>query len=68
VFLLNEIHVSNKREVDIADLSIHVSEASNDTLSEKFLALNIDNLNQIHVNEALNNVVRKTEVKMPLHY
>ncbi|XP_060599474.1 uncharacterized protein LOC132753082 [Ruditapes philippinarum] len=58
-FLLNEI--SNKREVDIADLSIHVSEALNDTLNQKFLALDMDNLNQTYVNEALHNVIRKTE-------
>ncbi|XP_060584676.1 uncharacterized protein LOC132740724 [Ruditapes philippinarum] len=58
-FLINEI--SNNPEVDIADLSIHVSEALNDTLNQKFLALDRDNLNQTNVNEALHNVIRKTE-------
>ncbi|XP_060554950.1 uncharacterized protein LOC132715874, partial [Ruditapes philippinarum] len=59
-FLINEISNNRKVEVDIADLSIHVSEALNDTLNQKFLALDMDNLNQTHVNEALHNVIRKT--------
>ncbi|XP_053376351.1 uncharacterized protein LOC128547465 [Mercenaria mercenaria] len=63
-YLLNKVLKNN--DTDLADLSIHVSEASDDNLTKQFLELKIFSFNITNVNESLHNVISKTSAVIPL--
>ncbi|XP_053376349.1 uncharacterized protein LOC128547463 [Mercenaria mercenaria] len=59
-------NVVKNNDTDLADLSIHVSEASDNNLTKQFLELKIFSFNITNLNESLHNVIYKTSAVNPL--